>query len=61
MEWNIEKLYIVKKSNIKEHIVEGLKPYKYFIIKMYFLPDYNIYLPTNKNMEVNQKKGKLLL
>ena len=34
--WNIEKLYIVQKSNIKEHIGEGLKPYEYFIIKMYF-------------------------
>ena len=31
--WKIEKLYIVKKSDSKRHIGEGLKPYEYFIIK----------------------------
>jgi len=33
--WNIEKLEIVKKQNIKEHIGEGLKQYEYIVNKYY--------------------------
>ena len=42
--WNIEKLDIVKKSNIKEPIREGLKQYEYIKMINIILPDLNIFL-----------------
>ena len=44
--WNIEKLDIVKKSNIEDledHNGEGLEPYEYFKNWKYILPDLIIY------------------